>query len=218
MRILTVPGFARRRLAALAGRRSVSAVTLVAMLVCQAPLPLATPANGDGGTGPAAYPCQDRRCGCGSAEACWAGCCCFTNAQKVAWAKENGVEIPAFVHAAAKRETAAAQVAKKESPKTPTCCSIAGVCGETGISEKKNSPEERPADDSQADGSDAQPPLGWITQRCRGEQAACGALPWALAPVIFVRDATAFGRWERVTRSPCEASGIEPPTPPPRRG
>ena len=28
------------------------------------------------------FPCMHHRCGCGSAEACWHGCCCMTLAQK----------------------------------------------------------------------------------------------------------------------------------------
>jgi hypothetical protein len=50
------------------------------------------------------FPCQDRACGCMNAASCWKSCCCHTNAQKVAWAKQHGVTPPAFVVAAAKRE------------------------------------------------------------------------------------------------------------------
>ena len=53
------------------------------------------------------FPCQSRPCGCRSAEQCWKKCCCFTNSQKVAWAKANGVDLPDYVLAAAKKETAA---------------------------------------------------------------------------------------------------------------
>ena len=50
------------------------------------------------------FPCMNRPCGCRSAEQCWKKCCCFTDLQKVAWAKANGVMIPQFVVAAAKTE------------------------------------------------------------------------------------------------------------------
>ena len=52
------------------------------------------------------FPCQNRPCGCRSAEQCWKKCCCFTNSQKVAWAKANGVSLPDYVMAAAEKETA----------------------------------------------------------------------------------------------------------------
>lgn len=50
------------------------------------------------------FPCQHRACGCRSAAQCFKGCCCFTNSQKVAWAKRNRVRIPDFVVAAAAQE------------------------------------------------------------------------------------------------------------------
>jgi len=46
------------------------------------------------------FPCQDRPCGCTCADECWHHCCCFTNKQKVAWAREHGVTPPDFVVAA----------------------------------------------------------------------------------------------------------------------
>lgn len=54
----------------------------------------------------AAFPCQDRPCGCRSAEQCWKKCCCFSNAQKLAWARKNQVDVPEFVVAAAAAERA----------------------------------------------------------------------------------------------------------------
>ncbi len=50
------------------------------------------------------FPCQDRPCGCRSADQCWKKCCCFTNSQKVAWAKANNVTPPDFVVAAAQKK------------------------------------------------------------------------------------------------------------------
>jgi len=43
------------------------------------------------------YPCEDGHCGCGSARACWTTCHCQTLAQKVAWARREGVRIPSYV-------------------------------------------------------------------------------------------------------------------------
>lgn len=41
------------------------------------------------------FPCRGHRCGCASPAACWAGdCCCFTLAEKIAWAEARGVEPP----------------------------------------------------------------------------------------------------------------------------
>lgn len=43
-----------------------------------------------------AFPCQQHACGCGSAESCWARCCCFSPEQKLRWAAVQGVEPPAY--------------------------------------------------------------------------------------------------------------------------
>lgn len=53
------------------------------------------------------FPCQNRPCGCRSAEQCFKKCCCFTNTQKVSWARANGVELPDYVLVAAEKESAA---------------------------------------------------------------------------------------------------------------
>lgn len=43
------------------------------------------------------FPCMNRTCGCMTAEQCWRSCCCFTNQQKLEWAREHGVAVPDYV-------------------------------------------------------------------------------------------------------------------------
>jgi hypothetical protein len=43
------------------------------------------------------FPCMNNPCGCASAEACWSGCCCTTLAERIAWAREHGVQPPDYV-------------------------------------------------------------------------------------------------------------------------
>lgn len=62
------------------------------------------------------FPCQDRPCGCRSAAQCWKRCCCFTNRQKVAWARRHSVILPEFVRRASDRETIA--------DRASGCCSV----------------------------------------------------------------------------------------------
>lgn len=50
------------------------------------------------------FPCQNRPCGCRSAEQCWKKCCCFNSSQKIAWAKANKVTVPTSVLAATEKE------------------------------------------------------------------------------------------------------------------
>ena len=70
------------------------------------PLPIAPlPHNSQEKDSSEPFPCQNRPCGCRSAEQCWKKCCCFDNTQKIAWAKANNVKVPDFVLTAAKKET-----------------------------------------------------------------------------------------------------------------
>lgn len=40
------------------------------------------------------FPCQNRPCGCENAQQCWDACCCFSDAEKLAWAQANHVTPP----------------------------------------------------------------------------------------------------------------------------
>ena len=70
------------------------------------------------------FPCMHHRCGCGSAEACWHGCCCMTLAQKLAWAKEHGVTPPEYALAQAGHEG----LDESNSPKVCGSCSHRHGC------------------------------------------------------------------------------------------
>jgi hypothetical protein len=63
-----------------------------------------------------AFPCQNCPCGCKDADTCWRECCCFTHRQKLAWAERNRVTPPAFVIAAARRET------RDAATESQSCC------------------------------------------------------------------------------------------------
>jgi len=66
------------------------------------PLPLA---GGDGASDPVVrqllaakdrsvrFPCMDKPCGCASARQCFRDCCCTTSAERLAWARRNGLEV-----------------------------------------------------------------------------------------------------------------------------
>lgn len=42
------------------------------------------------------FPCQAKGCGCANAHQCWSQCCCHSDAEKLAWAKQNNVAPPAW--------------------------------------------------------------------------------------------------------------------------
>lgn len=43
------------------------------------------------------FPCEKCACGCRSAAHCWDKCCCFTDQEKLDWAKKNQVQPPQFL-------------------------------------------------------------------------------------------------------------------------
>lgn len=99
--------------------RLTAATTLVAFLAATLGVPLSSADTGKDLSAP--FPCMHRQCGCRSAQQCWQSCCCFTNREKVAWAKEHGVTLPDYVATAAEREADSTS-----TPNKPTCCAAKG--------------------------------------------------------------------------------------------
>ena len=86
-------------------RRLSGLAVLLGVCAMLLPLPMAPlPSNSPEKDQSQPFPCQNRPCGCRSAEQCWKKCCCFNNSQKIAWAKANQVKVPDYVVAAAKKE------------------------------------------------------------------------------------------------------------------
>lgn len=202
-------------------RRLVSLLVLVSFCASFVPLPVASrsPVEKDQS---AAYPCQNRPCGCRSAEACWKGCCCFTNREKLAWAEANGVSPPTYVIAAAARESAdslckaggccsktksatASQLISK-SAKTKTCCS-------SSYSNSANVPAVKAAEEE----SKTQFVIGVLVQKCQGQGLFWNSLPWAILPEIHADLVHADPVvWSVPVSLKAPARAVEPPEPPPR--
>lgn len=96
-------------------RQAIALLVVLGMCASIIPLPMTVPvtAEKDRST---PFPCQDRPCGCASAKQCWKSCCCFTDSQKLAWAKANHVTPPDYVIAAAEKE------ASEKSQVVKNCC------------------------------------------------------------------------------------------------
>src|SRR5580704_13259285 len=93
-------------------QRAIAVVLLLGLLLGIAGVPVITVAKKDRSR---PYPCQDRPCGCASADECWHHCCCMNNKEKLAWARENGVTPPEYVFAAAEQENdGTTQVCERE--------------------------------------------------------------------------------------------------------
>jgi hypothetical protein len=135
------------------------------------------------------FPCATRPCGCRTSEECWAGdCCCFTLAEKLAWAEENGFEPPEHV-----RPLVAAQAEQKLMAEEKEECPL---CKPERL---KNEADEQ----ASAPVVQIKFVLGVFAKKCRGEtpeEAAnaplllvfpdVAATPLEVAPVEFDRPAS----------------------------
>lgn len=175
------------------------------------------------------FPCQDRPCGCASAVQCWKQCCCFTNAQKVAWARKNRVTPPRYVVAAARAEL----VARAAEPKTLTKRSCT-QCEHSSTERKANSccdsadqqPEHSNSTccrDSKHNESTAEVTvrvryvIGTEMLKCHGQGLFWNSLPWAVMPVVeFPEFPAERQNWDRPLSSVAARITPEPPEPPPR--
>jgi hypothetical protein len=101
-----------RRVAARGAKRLLSILLILAFLVGSVGVPVVSSVAKDRSQ---PFPCMDNPCGCSSADECWHHCCCHTNREKVAWAREHGVTPPDFVIAAAEKE-------EHEESGTRVCC------------------------------------------------------------------------------------------------
>jgi hypothetical protein len=74
-------------------RRLFAGISLFAYLATVLGLPLP---QGQAKDHSQPFPCQDNPCGCQTAEQCWRHCCCHSPEERLAWARANHVEPPAY--------------------------------------------------------------------------------------------------------------------------
>jgi len=209
-------------------RRLVSLLVLVSFCASFVPLPVASRSSieKDQST---PYPCQNRPCGCRSAEACWKSCCCFTNREKLAWAEANRVVPPTYVIAAAAKESADAVCksggcCSKQKPavlqeivvtdlKAKRCCSSSNH-SDSHSGKVSNSKTVSKTSDEEDETVFV---IGVLVQKCQGQGLFWNSLPWAiLSEVQAIVTSAEPVLWARPTSMLVPARAVEPPEPPPR--
>lgn len=155
------------------GKRRLACLLLLSVCASIFPMPLPAARLAKDTSQP--FPCQNRPCGCRSAEQCWKRCCCFTNTQKVAWAKSKRVVIPHKVHVAAAQEARAAQST------SATCCAEKADKRQCAIAGKTTSRKAGPAESLN---ENAEEPVDYVisilAEQCRGQSTYWNSLPWAI--------------------------------------
>jgi len=114
------------------------------------------------------FPCQNRPCGCRTADQCWKKCCCFTNAQKVAWAKAQRVRVPEGVVVSAKLESA------QSGPRKGGCC--------RAITLKPPQPDATLPVANAEERDETIYVIASLAQQCQGQPWSWSTLPWAILP------------------------------------
>ncbi len=186
-------------------RRGCAALSLAAYLLVALGLPLPASARK---ANDQPFPCQDHPCGCQTAEECWRGCCCFTPAERWAWAREHHVEPPAYAEKPAAEgwcSTPAREQGKQEE--APACC---GECCRV-----PRTPETVPAPPVPAK---VRWSLGVTAQRCRGLNTL-----WVSTGVVLPVPASCSWKtclppvaWVVLPGSTGSTVGLPPADPPPR--
>ena len=186
-------------------RRQITTVLLIAALVAWLlPIPVFSlqPKVGKDRSRP--FPCQDRPCGCLSADQCKKQCCCFSSEEKLAWAKRNGVKASEVVSSSTKCETATLKTRKK-------CCSVIRVASRSQSHDRLRKSASNPVPRHKS-------VIALAAQQCQGiEQTLLGQLIFVVPPTTplmplvepkgqrILLDGTRF--WQ---------PNAEPPVPPPR--
>lgn len=199
----------------LRAQRLICLIVLVGVACAFLPVPGSTKLE-DGKDNSRPFPCQNRPCGCRTADQCWKQCCCFTNSQKVAWAKSQGVVPPGFVVAAADSEAAgASHVAKSHTGNGGCCGASCHGSPRVKIVAKKSAKGPRPSSDSQKSQKTV---MVIAAQTCQGHNWHWVSLPWSVgvAVVCIERRAIPGNFWTVPDPRSCERGSEEPPVPPPR--
>lgn len=198
-------------------RRLIAAAVLLAFVAALLPLPIPQgPANDRESSEP--FPCQHHQCGCRTAEQCWKKCCCFTNAQKVAWARSHRVQAPDFVIAAARTE------ARAQSGSGGSCCRKAAATFPVASTAPARSPSAPKPAASMPTGSERPARqemsrvLGFRAQECQGQVWGWSVLSWSILtlPPRLLTTSLQPPSWPFPASDRQREAPREPPVPPPR--
>ncbi len=189
------------------------------------------------------FPCQNRPCGCRSAEQCWKKCCCFNHAQKIAWAKTHNVKVPDFVLAAARKERVRSVereiCSAADSPSHRPVASAAGSCCErcqqkptaptnlacctTAIAKKPEScskPLQRIAsvEFSKSRGPKTKWVLAVYAAECQGQTPLAFSFPASIVPerITLVMPTVLAIDSVSIESERLQQASLRPPLPPPK--
>jgi hypothetical protein len=198
-------------------RNALVVLTLLSHLMATFGFPLPTATATKSNDASAAFPCQNRPCGCLSSEECWAGdCCCFTLEEKLVWADANGVEPPDHV-----RPLVASRKARPSAPppkERAACCCDADHEGLEAPTSACPTGDQR-AKEPTHDRASARWVVGLFAQKCRSDGPAGLFQAEPALPPDPISDPIPSIPARTLIDRPCRAASAShrPPTPPPRQ-
>lgn len=184
-------------------RHAMIMLLLATVIAGHLPIPVLPAVNRNGKDRSQPFPCQDRPCGCRSAEQCKKKCCCFSKDQKVAWARRNGVKVSDVVAVTAKREST-------ELKARQGCCSIHRTA--------KSGNGDQSAPHSTKTASRCKIVIGVVAQECQGVAQTLFGQSVFLIPQVAPLNPLVGSRGERFILEGTRfvQPVAEPPVPPPR--
>ena len=207
-----------RRMRRLAGK-SISITAAICVLVGTTYVPIPGGVHKDLTV---AFPCQGEACDCRSAAECWASCCCHSDAEKLAWAKKNGVLPPDwFIDGLrmSNHDLVTAIDQKCCTTAAPTCCSSRSKPASTASCCASKRPQENSAE-VKTDGNQRTQPMPVCVKQQRKCQGQDGVLHLELLFVTLAEasvDTVHPQPRYRLIDVPTHSLEISPPTPPPQR-
>ncbi len=184
-------------------RQNVSILLLAGFVIALLPIPLISFSPKDGKDLSRPFPCQYRPCGCMSAAQCKKKCCCFSDQQKLVWAKRNGVDPSEVVASITKRGAAS-----KSSP--TVCCTIKNG-SKAQVAHRQPKAKSTPK-------SRFKIVIGAVADDCQGlVKTAFGQAVFLIPPMISLNPLVDSIVERFINRASVVVQAIvEPPVPPPR--
>lgn len=149
-------------------RQFYTGVALIAYLLSIWGVPMPTASETSDHSIP--FICQGHACGCRSADQCWHNCCCYSAAERLAWAETNRVAIPSQLQAAliVDSRRGNAKVAAHDCCSEPAAACCAHDASSAPVAEKPTACGQQHRNETKTAKVTVRWVLGIEAQKCQG--------------------------------------------------
>jgi hypothetical protein len=194
-------------------RRLTVAVMLATYLAASFGVPVPVRANKPDGK---PFPCQHHACGCLTAQQCRENCCCYSAAQRMAWAQQHGIEPPAAWVAELAADAQAAGHDGPDQHSAPRTCCAHGSAPASCHDDHANHGHDAGACDDDSSG-DARIVFSLSARACRAISSLwCTTGAVIVAPAVCWKFQWTVVEWISPFGESAGSRDLSPPVPPPR--